>query len=72
MPKKFWWKGAWQCPPLRRIVRQRNYQTINHPHGAYSVELELECGHKTRVKFSKAPKHRARCLSCATESSDAG
>lgn len=49
--------------PLRRLIRAE----VSHrrPDGAYSLELQLECGHRKKVKGSQEPRERARCPECA-------
>ncbi len=51
--------------PFRRIIGSRfltGYSGCNR--GAGSVRLDLECGHTTYRKASKAPRRRARCWEC--------
>lgn len=50
--------------PTRKIIGRREFRTVNHPPGSYSVELTLECGHKITRKGSQEPYVSAHCRKC--------
>lgn len=53
---------------LRKVTRYERWQTNSHPHGCYSVTLNLECGHALRRKWSEWKGGRVKCRECKQDS----
>jgi len=49
----------------RKIVMSQQFRTAMHPRGAWSVKLDLDCGHvQTRPRSSMPVGDLVRCKEC--------